>query len=115
MVLLLPFAETPNPVAVGYIDDQVKPPKLVVDDIIDVPPCTAVEDPNDNVVDVVLDAVRVVLEVRVVVVVDDTVVASAPVPEDGSSKPASRAHAAESSPSRQQKPGTGAHHVPASQ
>ncbi len=98
------------------MDDQVKPPSLVVDGA-DVTPCAAVEEPaGDSVVRVVLDAVSVVLEVRVVVVVDDTVVSTPPDEEaPGSSKPASRAQAAASSPSRQQKPGTGAHHVPASQ
>jgi hypothetical protein len=107
----------------GYIDDHVKPP--AVED--DVTPCTpedtaaaavvrVLDDSGDSVVDVVLAALRVVLEVRVVVAVDDKVMLGRnPAVGAGTSKPASRAQVSTSSPFRQQKPGTGAHHVPASQ
>lgn len=98
----------------GYIDDQVKPPTVVQEVGVCAAPETALHELGDSVVDVVLDAVRVVVDERVVVVVEDTVV-SAPEADEGNSKPASRAQVPTSSPSRQQNPGTGAHHVPASQ
>jgi hypothetical protein len=107
-VLLLPFTD---PVIVaGYTDVQVKPPTVVQD----VGSCTSDTAPEpDSVVDVVVDDERVVVDELVRVVVDNTVVSK--LEEAGNAKPTSRAQVATSSPSRQQNPATGAHHVPASQ
>lgn len=105
--MFVPFT---NPVIVaGYSDVHVNPPTTVVvgSAVETAPPLGLL---LDRVVDVVVADRRVVVDERVTVVVDDTVVST-----PGSWKPASRAQVPASSPSRQQKPATGAHHVPASQ